>query len=373
MIPLFKVHSPANIGEKIEKVFSSGFIGEGSYTEEFENKFSSLIGTNDSVLVNSGTSALSLAYHMCDIKPGDEVITSPMTCMATNEPLALMGANLIWADIDPKTGNICPKDVANKITDKTKAIVSVHWGGQPFDVDSLMGFERKVLVENYPAVYMEHIPVVEDAAHGLGGFYKGKSLGTVGDFGCFSFQAIKHLTTGDGGALHIKNSSLNDRAKKLRWFGIDRNYVGCKWDQDIKECGFKYHMNNINAVIGLEQLKYIDGIIKKHKENSKYYDDNIENPKVEKLFRPEWSESACWLYSILVDNIEEFQKHMQSNGIASDRVHLRNDNYSVFSKFKRDDLNGVDEFTNHMINIPVGWWLSDEDRIKIVESVNSYR
>lgn len=371
-IPLFKVHSPKNIGEKIQEVFSTGFIGEGQYSDEFEEKIQKFLNTNTTLLVNSGTSSLTLAYHLCDAGPGDEVITSPMTCLATNAPLMTRGVKIVWADIDPTTGNICPKDVANKVTNKTKAIVGVHWAGQPFDVDSLMGFERTVKVENYPALYTEHIPVIEDVAHALGSTYKGKLAGTLGDYGCFSFQAIKHLTTIDGGALWCKDEAQFERSKKLRWFGLDRKYQGPKWEQDVSECGYKFHMNNINAVVGLMQMERLDWIISQHKKNSNFYDANILNDRVKLLRRPDNTESSSWIYSLLVDDVKSFKNHMEKNGVMCDPVHVRNDVYSVFSKFKDNNLPGVDEFTEHMINIPVGWWLSNQDRERIVSLVNEF-
>lgn len=372
MISLFKIHHPKGIGQKIEEVFEGGFITEGEYSDRFESEFQKFIDSQTVLLTNSGTSSLSLAYHLADVQPGDEVISSPMTCMATNEPIIHRGAKIVWADIDPRTGNICPKDVANRITDKTKAIVGVHWAGQPFDVDALMNFDRTVQEMNYPVWYDEHIPVIEDAAHAIGAKYKGKPVGTVGDYGCFSFQAIKHLTTVDGGALYCKDESQYERGKKLRWFGLDRKYQGPKWEQDILECGYKFHMNNINAVIGLEQLKYIDGIVQAHKGNCKFYDENISNDKVRILDRPEWAETSSWIYSLLVDDIEEFKAHMNKYDIACDSVHVRNDTYSVFKEFDRYSLSGVDEFTKHMINIPVGWWLADNEKYHIIESINKY-
>jgi len=372
MIPLFKIYTPDKIGEKIQEVFDSGFITEGEYSDKFETEIQNFLNSNTVVLVNSGTSSLSLAYHLCDIGPGDEVITSPMTCMATNAPIVTRGAKIVWADIDPTTGNICPKDVANKITNKTKAIVGVHWAGQPFDVDSLMNFERSVQAENYPVFYSNHIPVIEDSAHALGSKYKGKPAGTLGDYGCFSFQAIKHLTTVDGGALWCKDLDKFNRAKKLKWFGLDRTYKGSKWEQDIVECGYKFHMNNVNAAIGLLQMQHINEIIFKHKNNSLYYDQNISNTKIKLLRRPEDTESSSWIYSLLVDDIDSFKNYMETNGVMCDRVHVRNDKYSVFSQFNNMNLPGVNEFTEHMINIPVGWWLNKEDIEKIVDLINSY-
>ena len=131
-------------------------------------------------------------------------------------------------------------------------------------------------------------------------------------------------------------------------------------------------MNNLNALIGIEQMKYVDFIVRSHQNNSKYYDENIDNPKITKLNRPQNSESACWIYSMLVDDIISFKKHLATNSISSDPVHVRNDKYTVFKSFKSGPLLGCTEFCNHMINIPVGWWLSEEDLKHIVKTINEY-
>jgi len=361
-INLFKVHTPPNIGKVLQKVFDEGMISEGKYSDLFEQKIANFIETKNLSLVNSGTSALSLSYHLCDLKEGDEVITTPMTCMATNEPIELSGAKIVWADIDPTTGNISPQSVKNRITDKTKAIVGVHWAGQPFEIDKINSIAKSAGVK-----------VIEDAAHALGAKYNGVKIGNHSDYVCFSFQAIKHLTTGDGGAITCKTEEENQRIKKLRWFGLNRKFVGSKWEQDITESGFKYHMNNLNASIGLEQLKYIDSIITRHVNNGKYYDENIDNPNIELLRRSKNIDSSYWIYTLLVDDRKSFIKHMAKNKIQTDVVHVRNDNYSVFGEFKRQDLPGCDQFCSKMINIPVGWWLTKEDRNRIIDAVNKFK
>lgn len=362
MIPLFKIHHPEGIGGKIEELFEAGVITEGEKSDKFEGLFSRFVENPNCSLVNSCTSALTLAYHVCGLKEGDEVITTPMTCMATNEPLYQAGAKIIWADVDPTTGNIDPADVLKKITPKTKAIVGVHWAGQPFDIDAI----SQIAIDY-------GIKVVEDAAHALGARYAKRPIGSHSDYVCFSFQAIKHLTTGDGGAICSRSFNDDQRIKKLRWFGLDRKYSGPRWEQDLYECGYKFHMNNINATIGIEQMKHIDVIIASHKGNGKFYDENINTPLIKKISRPQKCESSYWTYSLLVDHPEIFKNYMEENGVECGAVHIRNDRYSVFKSFKTFDLFGCDEFCDHMINIPVGWWLSNTDKRKIVNLVNSYK
>jgi dTDP-4-amino-4,6-dideoxygalactose transaminase len=363
MIPLFKVNIPKNIGLILQEVFDSGMITEGEYSDKFENEFTKYVQSNYSCLVNSGTSALTLAYICSNVKPGDEVISTPMTCMATNEPIHTLGAKIVWADIDPKTGNIDPEDVKKKITSKTKAIVGVHWAGMPFDIQAINDIAKQ-----------HGVKVIEDAAHALGAKYKGKLIGSHSDYVCFSFQAIKHLTTVDGGAITCNSEEEYTRLKKLRWFGLDRKFKGSKWTQDITESGYKFHMNNVNAAIGLEQLKTIQSVIDAHKKNHKYYDEHISNSKIKKMLQSPDSESSCWIYTVLTPNREELQKYLLEKGIASDVVHVRNDTYSVFKEFVAplNSLKGCDEFCSQHLNIPVGWWLTDEQKKYIVDVINSY-
>lgn len=365
MIPLFKIHDPKTLGPLISDLFAKGTITEGEYSDKFEFMLAEYVKNKNTSLVNSCTSALTLAYRLCDLKEGDEVIVTPMTCMATNVPFDSFGVNLVFADIDPNTGNIDPEDVAKKITSKTKAVAAVHWAGQPFDIDAINDIAKS-----------NGLKVVEDAAHALGATYNGRPIGGHSDYTCFSFQAIKHLTTADGGAICSASPLDDERIKKLRWFGLDRKFTAktgrSRWEQDITECGYKFHMNNLNALIGIEQMKHVEDLIGKHKFNSKFYDNHINNSKVKKMTRDPKSESSSWIYSVLVDDREDFKKYLADFGISSDVVHVRNDIYSVFKKYGKSNLPGCDEFCSKMINIPVGWWLTEEDRNKIVWVVNEY-
>jgi dTDP-4-amino-4,6-dideoxygalactose transaminase len=362
MIPLLKVHKPAGVERQISDVWDSGFIGEGDYVSRFESKFAEYVGNENTCIVNSCTSALSLASMLCGVEEGDEVIVSPMTCLATNMPFAQLGAKLVWVDVDPATGNIDPASVERHVTPKTKAIVGVHWGGQPFDIGAIHNIAARFGVR-----------VIEDAAHALGATYKDRRIGSHSDCVCFSFQAVKHLTTGDGGALCSRSRGDTSRAKRLRWFGVDRSHPGARWEMDISELGFKYHMNNISASIGLLQMEYLDKIVASHRRNAQYYVDHIDNRRVRKL-EVDCRSSACWLYTILVENREDFQSYMHKNGIACEPLHYRNDTYTVFREFRRpfSELPGVLEFSKDQINIPVGWWLTDEQRHHIVNVVNQY-
>jgi dTDP-4-amino-4,6-dideoxygalactose transaminase len=362
-IPLFKVFIPESVMEPLRKVLLSGYIGEGPRVEEFESQLGSWFDNNNVLALNNGTAALQLALRLANVGYGDEVISTAMTCSATNEPILALGAKVVWADIDPWTGNIDPKDVAGKITPKTKAIMCVHWGGYPCDLDELN------------AVAAEHgIKLIEDACHAFGSTYHGRLIGSHSDFACFSFQAIKEMTTVDGGALVCKSSADRERGRLLRWYGIDRK---CKrkdlrCEADIVEYGYKFHMNDMTAVIGLEQLKYIGKTIEKHVANAKRYDEAFKNLKAVRSLRYKSDRSSVyWLYTMRVKDRQKFMEYMERAGITVSQVHARNDNHTIF-KGSRVELPGVDEFTSEQVSIPVGWWLTDKDLVKIADAVVEY-
>ena len=232
----------------IKGVLDSTMLSEGKLVKEFENKLSSELGLENPVAVNSGTSALHLALVLAGVKPRDEVILPAQTFIATGLVIAQEKAVPVFADIQLETGNIDPKSVEEKITKKTKAIMVVHWAGTPVDLDEINAMAKK-----------HKLVVIEDAAHALGATYKGKAIGSISDFTCFSFQAIKHLTTGDGGVVCIKDQNKVQEAKARRWFGIDRanakeSELGER-EYDIASIGYKYHMNDYSAVLGLVNLK----------------------------------------------------------------------------------------------------------------------
>ncbi|KKL56163.1 hypothetical protein LCGC14_2248190, partial [marine sediment metagenome] len=229
-IPLFKVHIPDSVDMPLLDVLHSGYIGQGVKVDKFEDALAERIGNKNIVTLNTGTAGLRLALHIIGMRKDSEVITTPMTCLATNTPIVESGAKIVWADINRSTGNIDPKSIEERITDRTRAIMCVHWGGYSCDLDEI----HEIATKN-------DIPVIEDAAHAFGAEYKNRKIGTISDFTVFSFQAIKHITTGDGGFLACKFEETYKRAKLLRWYGLNRDYSkDLRCEQDVKEAGFKY-------------------------------------------------------------------------------------------------------------------------------------
>ena len=362
-IPLFKVFMPESVLEPLRDVLMSGYIGEGPKAEKFEQELASWFGNENVLTLNSGTSALQLALRLSDVGIGDEVISTAMTCSATNEPIVALGGKIVWADVDPWTGNIDPEDVAKKITPKTKAIMCVHWGGYPCELDELNAIAAK-----------HGIKLIEDACHTFGGSYHDKPIGSHSDFSCFSFQAIKHLTTIDGGALTCRTQADCDRGRLLRWYGIDRKSKrkDLRCEEDITEYGYKFHMNDVTAAIGLEQLKYVGETLAKHRANAAKYNKAFANLKNVRLLKYKADrESAYWLYTMRVKNRQKFMEHMKDAGIVVSQVHARNDSHSMFKESKAP-LANIEEYTAEQVSIPVGWWLSNDDVERIVNAVMEY-
>lgn len=365
MIPLFRVFMSPNVDKPLLDCLHSGFIGEGPKVVEFEKMISEKLNVPYVLAMNSGTSCLHIAYQMLkDYDENAEAIVSPMTCAATLTPLIANGIKIVWADINPNSGNIDPLDVERKITKNTKMIILVHWGGVPCEIEDFIHISKKY-----------NIPLVEDGAHSMGTIYDKKYVGSYSDFTMFSLQAIKHITSVDGGILICKDQKYYDRAKLLRWYGISRE-VNAKQTKDLRceldvaEAGHKMHMNDVCATIGIENFKHLDEILAKYRENALYYDIAF-NGKVETVMAPFGSNPAYWLYTIHANNRDELMEKLKEEGIMSSKVHARNDTHSMFKNYHKI-LPGVDKFNNTHLCIPVGWWVTKEERELIAKKVLEY-
>lgn len=357
--PLFKVNLPKDIHLSLRPVLESGFVSEGPKAEEFQEKLQQWLGNPHTAIVNSGTMALTLAYRLAGVGPGKSVIVSPMTCLASTEPILSLGGRVIWCDIDPTTGNLDPTKVEDLIEEDTVAVSFTDWAGTPCDIDSILSVCRK-----------HDVKTIEDAAHSFGARYKGKKIGsseTGVNYTCFSFQAIKHMTTVDGGALACANQEDFERAVLLRWFGSARGFSTSpvKWSGDVTEYGYKGHMNDVNATIGIESLKTIDAIVDAHKANGKQLMSLLEGVKgVETLDVPPTTDSSFWIFTVkLKDSTHRaaVSSALVAAGIGNGIVHTRNDTYSLFTESSGSNMGGLSIFGERMLNIPCGWWLTCED------------
>lgn len=369
LIPLFKVFMSDKVVEEIEPVLKSGYIGQGPKVEEFEKLLKDYFETDYLLAVNSCTNALQLATHLIKPQDGweidDEIIVTPLTCFATIAPLISSGVKVRWADIDPNTCNIDLLDVERKLTKNTKAVMVVHWSGYPVDLCKLEEIQNK-----YENIYGKKLEIIEDCAHCWDSKFDGKMIGNSGNLCCFSFQAIKFLTTADGGMLILPNAETYNRAKLLRWFGLDRDAgASFRCIQNIAESGFKYQTNDVLTSIGISNFPYISENVNKHKQNAEFYFNSLNScPGVTLLERNPKSEGSYWIFTMKVERRDEFIKHMESNGIVASSVHARCDKHSCM-KDSKSMLPNMDYLEKVHVSIPCGWWVSEEDREYIVSTI----
>ena len=357
-IPLFKVFMAPESAllPRLREVLYSGQISEGAPVAEFEQRFGAFVGQPNMLSFYCGTAALHIALLLARAGPSDEVISTAMTAEPTNLAILHAGARVVWADVDARNGNLTAAAIAAKITPRTRAILVVHYGGIPAPMAAI-----RALAEQHG------LAVIEDAAHALGARYGGLPIGSHSEYTMYSLQAIKHLTTVDGGMLACRNPGDLPRGRRLRWFGMDR--AAPRTETDVAEVGYKYHMNNVNATIGLVQLEHIGPVIARHIANGKYFDAALRGiPGLELCAWDAAAEPAYWFYTVLAERRYELARRLAERGIGNSLAHQRNDRHSVFAA-SRCELPGLDRFYGAMLHIPCGWWVDDAAREYIADTL----
>jgi len=336
------------------------YCGQGRLVDEFEAEFANTIGLqagHPPLGVNSCTAAIDLALHLIGVGDGDEVIVSPMTCSATNGCAVLRGASLVWADVDPQTGLMDPASVARMVTKKTAAVIAVDWAGRWCDY------------ENLHAAAGWKVPIIEDAAHCL---YIPQAHG---DYVAWSFGPIKHLSCGGyGGALLVPEHQYN-RAELLRWHGLDRrSSADFRCAQDIGEVGYRYHLTDDQAAVGLANLPMVPGNIQLARAHAALYCRQLRD--VKGVHVPPYDEECdYWLHGLIVEQDRDaFAQALATVGIPTSRTHARNDNHTAYrqASLRQDgSLPGTTYFDDHQINIPGGAWLGWEDCRMVLTTVKA--
>lgn len=357
-IPLFKVFMPPEAGPAVLSTLQSGYLAEGERVREFRDAARLFLRTQYVVPVSSCTMALTIAYELAGVSEGDEVISTPLTCIATNIPIRQKGAHIVWADVDPQTGMIDPSHLESLITKKTKAIVVLHKEGDLARMEEILAIAKS-----------HGLKVIEDAAHAFGAEYRGRKVGSLGDYACFSLQAIKHVTTGDGGILTTSSERDWLLAKRYKWFGLDKEILppGMNpYDDDITVLGYKGNMNDLAATIGIAAMPHAGEILSAYRRNGAQYTELLKDVKGIELVRRDPSDNPTyWTYVILSDKRDAICSALKDNGVASGVVHPRNDTYSIFKASKRE-LPGLDMFSRRELSLPCGWWVEEEDIARIV-------
>jgi perosamine synthetase len=364
-IPLFNTYIHPSAKEKVTKVLDSTFISEGKLVKEFEDKLADTLGCVNPIALNSGTSALHLAVVLAGVGPGDEVILPAQTFIATGLAILYCGATPVFADIQYETGNIDPKSVREKITPRTKAVITVHWMGYPCDMD-----EINIIAKEH------NLKVIEDAAHAPGAIYKNQPIGSISDFTCFSFQAIKHLTTGDGGALCVKDPKLAKLGMALRWFDIDRantkpSILGERgYDADM--VGYKYHMNDYSAALGLANLENFNERLENRRKLAKRYRDGLSGIAEIKIMEESNDRiSSYWTICIHVpEKREDFIMALKSRGIPTTVHYLGIDRNKILGG-KNINLKNQRKFDETQIHLPLHDAMNDQSVDFVIDAIKS--
>jgi len=363
MIRLFKVYMSESAPKAVSDVLMSGYVGEGAKVEAFEQELAEFIGNPNVLCVNSGTSALVLGLICAGVTPGDVVISTPMTCLATNTAILSIGAQIVWADVDPITGLMTFETIddamaeCRRLSVEPAAIMCMHWGGLPCDLLAINSFGP---------------PVIEDACQALGSAYDGTMIGNHSFATCFSFQAIKTLTTCDGGAIVFDDIIPLERARLMKWFGLNRKLSSdMRCNQDPTELGYKMQMNDVAAAIGLENIKVLRRNLARMQEIYDLYKACLYGHQDVALIEPKGI-SSNWLCTVLVDGPADFIAYMRNLGIECSKVHDRNDTKLIFEPFTRS-LPGVKYFNHHHVCIPCGWWMTNDDVERVIQALKEYK
>lgn len=355
---------PPEAGAEVARVLESGWLNTGPEERLFREEFGRRFRIAHCAACSSGTAALRASYAALGIGPGDEVITTPYTFIATNTAILEQGATPVFADIRYDTLDIDPESVAERITPRTRAIVCVHYGGIPCELDEIREVARA-----------HDLPVIEDSAHALGSRYQGRYIGETGDLITFSLQAVKIVTSGDGGVIASPHAELAERARRLTWYGVDRDRKRTSLidplPDDLDRLGFKYNMNDITACLARCGLRHFDGPLGRRREIGERYRRELGDCRRIRLMRyPEHIEPNYQIFPIHVDDREGFAGFLAERGIQANVNNRRNDRYSIFGGVR--DLPETARADEDVILIPMHAGLSDRHVDRIVEAVLDY-
>ncbi|MDN5478626.1 MAG: DegT/DnrJ/EryC1/StrS aminotransferase family protein [Chryseobacterium sp.] len=352
MIPIYKPFIPENISDEINEILYSGRLAYGEKGKEFEVSLSTFIGNDKILTTTTYNQALLMVLSILDLKAGDEIIASPVSCLASNQPFAVKGLKINWVDVDPDYGTVNINHLKEIISGKTKAIFNNLFCGYAGELDEVYNLGKEY-----------GIPIIDDCIEAFGTEYKGKKTGNTGaDITVFSFQTVRLPNTIDGGALSFKDRSLYDKAKQIRDYGIDRSNFRLKNGEINPECdiileGYGATMSEINSLIGLKQIEKIPELLEIQRNNASAWnlflkeDLSVQPLRIEKNVNPNF-----WVYGVVCENKNSFLQSMKDAGFYSTGVHINNNIYSVFKN--KEQLKGVNEFMEKYVALPSGWWFN---------------
>lgn len=350
MINLYKPFMPENLPE-VNAILHSGKLAFGEWGKKFEESIRDFIGCEEKVLVtNSFTSTIQVVLSTLNILQGDEIIASPQSCLASTQPLVTFGAKVVWADVDPERGTLCPENVESKITSRTKIIFHNHHCGYPGYIDEINALGKKY-----------GLTVIDDCIEAFGAEYKGKILGNTGtDITIFSFQTVRLPNTIDGGAIIFRDNDLYKKAIRVRDLGVDRNTFRDSLGEinplsDVPMHGFGVTMNEICSYIGVSQMAELESLLARQRLNAeKWQEEVISDYHGLKYIQNINCLPNYWIFGVLSENKIETLKYFREKGFYASGVHIPNTYYSVFGRQVK--LPGVKDFSSRFLALPSGWW-----------------
>jgi UDP-4-amino-4,6-dideoxy-N-acetyl-beta-L-altrosamine transaminase len=372
-IPLAKPTIEENEIEEVVKVLRSGWLTTGPKVAEFEENMQKYLGCKKAIGLSSCTGGLHIALAALGIKPGDEVIVPSYTFAASAHVVAWLGAKPVLVDVEKDTFNIDPKKIEEAITDKTKAIIPVHFAGHSCDMDRIMAIAEK-----------HNLYVIEDAAHAIGTDYKGKKIGNFGNATVFSFYATKTITTAEGGMIVTNDEELGKKLKRYSYFGVDKDAFNRyadkgNWYYEIVELGYKYNMDNIQGALGVEQLKKLESFIEKRRKLANLYTSLLKGvPGIIMPVEKEYTRHSYHLYPILLDIkntsmsrdefIDKLKEHKIGASVHFIPLHLHPYYQKTYS-YKKGDFPTAEYLFDREVSLPLYPRLSEEDVRYVAEAI----
>ena len=364
-VPFLRSEFPVDMTAVVGPVLASGYVGAGLRVDAFERALATYLDVENVICTSSCTAALTLSYVAAGIGRGDIVLSTPMTCAATNIPLLHLGARIVWLDIDPITGNVTPDAVRDGLSahPTARAIVIMDWAGWPCAYDDICAIADGA-----------GVPVILDAAQSFGSTLDGRRCGSGAAFVCYSFGPTKIFSTVEGGAVVVRDRALAQHLRGMRWYGIDRaaRDATAFWDYDVRTPGHRFTTNDVFAEIGLQSLPHFDRRLAHHRLLAQCYRDGLAG--IAGLTLPSDDArraSNYWMYSIIAECRTRLLQRLHDAGIHAATPHNRNDQLTCFAHTERHPSPGVDHFAANYLCLPIGPWVSEGDVVEICSIVRA--
>jgi len=367
MIPVHRPYLGPEELAAVAGIFESRWLGMGAASQEFEARLREFLGAKHVIAVNTGTSALHLALSVLGLQPGDEVIVPSLTFVSSVQAILAVGARPVFCEVKEETLHLDLADVRRRMTMQTRAVMPVHYGGHVCEMDELLPFARE-----------KRLWIVEDAAHAFGSAYRGRKVGTLGDLTCFSFDPIKNITCGNGGAVATNNDELALHLVPRRNVGIEVDSwsrIGSErsWFYEVVAPGFRYHLSNLNAAIGLEQLKRFEAFKARKQAIARRYDKAFAEVRGLKLIARAVAEICPFSYVVRVrdGHRDALRRYLKEREIDTAVQFIPNHLQPLFARF-REPLPITERLYDEILTLPLYFEMTDTDVETVIAAVRVF-